>query len=95
LHSFIREYFHLDESVFGPHLYEHADADAVRHLFRVTSSLDSMVLGEPQILGQVKEAYAVGRSIGAWMRYLPARLRWPSACERRRRWEARRYRWPL
>jgi glutamyl-tRNA reductase len=74
LHSFIREYFHLDESVFGPHLYQHADADAVRHLFRVTSSLDSMVLGEPQILGQVKEAYAVGRSIGAVQSHLDALL---------------------
>ena len=40
------------------HLYLHRDVEAVRHLFRVASSLDSMVLGEPQILGQVKEAFA-------------------------------------
>ena len=39
------------------HLYEHADAEAVRHLFRVTSGLDSVVIGESQIAGQVKEAY--------------------------------------
>jgi len=40
-----------------PHLYRLDGADAVKHLFRVTASLDSMVIGEPQILGQVKEAF--------------------------------------
>jgi glutamyl-tRNA reductase len=39
--------------------YEHRDSDAVRHVFRVASSLDSMVVGEPQILGQMKDAYRV------------------------------------
>ncbi len=39
------------------HLYEHADAEAVRHVFRVVSGLDSIVLGEGQIAGQVKEAF--------------------------------------
>lgn len=47
------------------HLYEAAGAEAVRHLFRVSSSLDSMVLGEQQILGQVKEAYGVASSVQA------------------------------
>ena len=47
------------------YLYRHRDADAVRHLFRVASGLDSLVLGEPQILGQVKQAWAASREAGA------------------------------
>ena len=46
------------------HLYVHRGSDAVRHLFRVASSLDSLVLGEPHILGQVKDAFELARKTG-------------------------------
>ena len=45
-----------------PHLYRYADEMAIMHLFRVTASLDSMVVGEPQILGQVKDAFELALS---------------------------------
>ena len=65
LRAFLRDYFQLEPAELEPHLYEYREHDAIRHLFRVTSSLDSMVVGEAQILGQVKEAYATARAVGA------------------------------
>lgn len=48
-----------------PFFYRYSDRDAIRHVFRVASSLDSMVVGEPQILGQVKSALAAAKDAGA------------------------------
>ena len=48
-----------------PHVYRFENSEAIRHLFRVASSLDSMIVGEPQILGQLKQAYAQARDSGA------------------------------
>ncbi len=62
--GFLYSHFGLDSALLAPHIYDHRDQEAVRHLFRMAASLDSMVVGEPQILGQVKEAYAVARTAG-------------------------------
>lgn len=55
---------------FQEHVYHHTDEEAVRHVFRVTSSLDSMVIGEPQVLGQVRRAYSLAREAGTTGRVL-------------------------
>src|SRR5262249_15982201 len=65
LRGFLGRYFGLDAAALNGHIYEFQQREAVRHVFRVAASLDSMVVGEPQILGQVKEAYAVARGMGA------------------------------
>ena len=62
---FLHDYFAVPAATIQPHLYEFHEREAVRHLFRVASSLDSMVVGEPQILGQVKESYTIAREVGA------------------------------
>ncbi|HLJ79803.1 MAG TPA: glutamyl-tRNA reductase [Acidobacteriaceae bacterium] len=65
LPRFLAEQFSLDRSVLEPHLYQYQDEEAVRHMFRVAASLDSMVVGEAQILGQVKQSWTVAREMGA------------------------------
>jgi glutamyl-tRNA reductase len=54
---FLADYHHLSLDILEPHLYGLHSEDAIRHVFRVASSLDSMIVGEPQILGQIKTAY--------------------------------------
>ena len=65
VHIFIRDYFQIDPKELKQHIYEFHQQEAVRHLFRVAASLDSMIVGEPQILGQVKSSFAIARATGA------------------------------
>jgi glutamyl-tRNA reductase len=65
LRGFLHDHFHLTSEELDSHVYEFRNEEVVRHIFRVAASLDSMVVGEAQILGQVKEAYATARAIGA------------------------------
>jgi glutamyl-tRNA reductase len=62
--DWFRRYHHLDPDKVQPYIYAHPDQLAVRHMLRVASGLDSMVLGEPQILGQMKEAYSAATEAG-------------------------------
>lgn len=58
IERFISDFHRVEPEYFKKHLYSFCDMDAVKHLFRVASSLDSMVVGETQIFGQVRDAYA-------------------------------------
>jgi glutamyl-tRNA reductase len=63
--KFLHDYLHIPTPAIAPHVYQFREREAIRHLFRVASSLDSMVVGEAQILGQVKQSWTVAREVGA------------------------------
>ncbi|MCE2593565.1 glutamyl-tRNA reductase [Motilimonas cestriensis] len=64
------QFHHIDKAELRPYLYIYKQEQAIAHLIRVSSGLDSLVLGEPQILGQIKQAYGVSREVGAVFRIL-------------------------
>ncbi len=70
LKNFLYRYHELDAGSLEPYFYSYTHEEAVEHLFKVSSSLDSMVMGEPQILGQVKDAYQNARKVKATGRIL-------------------------
>ncbi len=72
IREFLCEFHQIPHDSVSKHLYSFRNADAIRHVFRVTASLDSMVIGEPQILGQVKEAYRIAADAGTVGMHLTA-----------------------
>src|SRR6516165_4266584 len=64
IREFLCDFHQIPPDSVSKHLYSFKNTDAIRHVFRVTSSLDSMMVGEPQILGQVKEAYRIAADAG-------------------------------
>lgn len=75
LRTFLEEFCHVAPEDVSDHLYTFHEDGAVRHLFRVASGIDSMVLGESEILGQVRRAYQIGQAEGLVTRVLGAAFR--------------------
>src|SRR5258705_10654583 len=65
LSNYPSSFHYVQLDLLSPSLYHHCDRNAVRHLFRFASGLDSMMLGEAEILGQVREAYRIAYEHGA------------------------------
>ncbi len=72
IREFLCEFHRVPADSVSKHLYSFRNADAIRHVFRVAASLDSMMVGEPQILGQVKEAYRIATDAGTVGMHLSA-----------------------
>ncbi|WP_107839495.1 glutamyl-tRNA reductase [Metasolibacillus meyeri] len=60
---FLAEWFHLSIEQFEAHLFIHEEQEAIQHLFKVTAGIDSMILGETQILGQVRKSFLQGQEL--------------------------------
>ena len=74
VNSFLTEQKSIHAETMRPHIYRHEGREAIHHLFRVAASLDSMVIGEPQILGQLKNAYTAAKNCGALCGWLDGLL---------------------
>ena len=70
LRAWLGEFHGTGQDIIAPYLYAHVERDAIAHLLRVASGLDSMVLGEPQILGQVKSAFQTAQDANSTGRLL-------------------------
>jgi glutamyl-tRNA reductase len=73
MESFLSEFSRISLPALQPKLYRYNDDQAIRHVFRVASSLDSMILGEPQILGQLKSCYSIAldaHTVGTYLNSL-------------------------
>src|SRR6266704_3350121 len=72
IREFLCEFHRIPQDSVSKHLYSFRNAEVVRHVFRVAASLDSMMIGEPQILGQVKDAYRIATDAGTVGMHLSA-----------------------